>query len=146
MRDELGHGMQISPDVHGRTFQAFQGRFRFPAEESRSPSQLFYSFDLAGVPLQLIVAHISCDPAWGSVPSVKSRQVCDYGCAWPVLAVSRGSCPSGLKGQDRSQGSICLTGWTPETCWTPEKAPPPRPAATCGDISDEAARHRMASL
>ena len=29
-------------------FQAFNKRFRFPAEESESPSQLFYSFDMAG--------------------------------------------------------------------------------------------------
>ena len=41
--------------MHGRTFQAFQSRFRFPAQESGSPSQLFYSFDLAGVHLLLNV-------------------------------------------------------------------------------------------
>ena len=39
---------EIEPDLHGRMFQSFQGRFRFPAEESGSPSQLFYSFDLGG--------------------------------------------------------------------------------------------------
>ena len=52
---------EIEPDAHGRTFQAFHSRFRFPAEESESPSQLFYSFDLAGAPLSwgLACTHVS---------------------------------------------------------------------------------------
>ena len=43
---------EIEPDLHGRMFQAFHTRFRFPADESESPTQLFYSFDLAGIWLQ----------------------------------------------------------------------------------------------
>lgn len=56
---------EIEPDLHGRMFQAFMHRFRFPAEESDSPSQLFYSFDLAGAWHCILL--LLCSPACAAV-------------------------------------------------------------------------------
>ena len=39
---------EIELDVKRQQFQAYKHRFRFPFVESQSPSQLHYSFNLAG--------------------------------------------------------------------------------------------------
>lgn len=47
---------EIETDAKHRDFQAYTNRFRFPFAESGSRSQLFYSFDLAGLPAGLVCA------------------------------------------------------------------------------------------
>ncbi|KAK9805338.1 hypothetical protein WJX73_003577 [Symbiochloris irregularis] len=52
---------EIEPDVQGRQFQAYRNRYRFPFAESGSPSQLFYSFDLAGVHFVMLGTYADFD-------------------------------------------------------------------------------------
>ena len=39
---------EIETDAAGKSFQAYQARYRVPHQESNSASPLYYSFDLAG--------------------------------------------------------------------------------------------------
>ena len=39
---------EIEEDAAGKTFLSYTARYRMPAPESGSPSQLYYSFDLGG--------------------------------------------------------------------------------------------------
>ena len=39
---------EIEEDAAGKTFLSYAARYRMPAPESGSPSQLYYSFDLGG--------------------------------------------------------------------------------------------------
>lgn len=50
---------EIETDAKHRDFQAYTNRFRFPFAESGSPSQLFYSFDLAGVHFVMLATYAS---------------------------------------------------------------------------------------
>ena len=43
---------EIEEDAAGKTFLSYTARYRMPSAESRSPSQLYYSFDYGGEPPQ----------------------------------------------------------------------------------------------
>ncbi|KAF8042905.1 hypothetical protein BT93_A1284 [Corymbia citriodora subsp. variegata] len=57
------HDVEKIPIIHPRSFTAYNARWRMPFEESGSDSNLYYSFDVAGVHVIMLGSYTDFDPS-----------------------------------------------------------------------------------
>lgn len=61
MVTEGNHEVESLPSIHTNTFEAYNSRWRMPFEESGSNSNLYYSFDVAGVHIIMLGSYTDFD-------------------------------------------------------------------------------------